>query len=138
MNDLNLIKASGTLIYQPYRPGIRKFRNAHDWMAVVETGYGISDYYRWWFHKKYGVSLLRPAWKPHITVLNGKEKVQEQFSDLWGKYNNKRIEFLYNPKFEQHWKFFVLPVYCPQLISIRRELGFTDKIHLHLTFGRME
>jgi hypothetical protein len=131
------IKGAGKLVYNPHRPDLRKTRKADDWWLVVNTDNGISDYYRAWFKKDTGVDLLKPAWRTHVSVLNGKEPVRPEYQHLWKKYENEWINFEYGVDVEQHWKFFVLPVKCDRLDEIRAELGLKS-IPLHITIGRLD
>ena len=131
------VRGAGKLVYNPDRPELRKTRKADDWWLVVNTDNGISDYYRWWVEKAKHITLQRPAWRTHVSVLNGKEPVKPEYQHLWKKYEGKWIEFEYSVEIEQHWKFFVVPVRCPALEQIRKELGLTGT-PLHITIGRLE
>jgi hypothetical protein len=136
--DPKWLRGSGKLVYNPHRPDLRKTRQADDWWLVVNTDNGIGEYYRWWIKKMKGIELLRPAWRTHVSILNGREPVQPEYLHLWKKYQNKPIHFEYSVDIEQHWKFFVLPVRCEELVNIRGELGLsTKKSPLHITIGRL-
>ena len=134
----NWAKATGRLIYEPNRPDLRKIRKANDWFLVVETNPNIAAYYCWWIEKTWGLKLQRPAFKAHITVLDGRHPVAPDFRGQWKKRAGEVITFEYNVEFEQHWKFFALPVRCEKLNDIRAELGFESINNLQLTIGRME
>ena len=65
---------------------------------------------------------------------------------LWKKYDGRRIEFEYDPIGKFHagaprkddgaGLFFMVDVFSPELIDIRKEFGFKSDWKLHLTFGR--
>lgn len=134
----NWVKAKGILVYNPKRDGIKKIRKANDWILVVETDPNIAKYYRWWVQKRFGLFLNHTAWKTHISILNGKKPVKDEYKEFWKKYDKNWITFEYSVNVEQHWKFWTLPVRSKQLESIRKELGFFDDYPLHITIGRME
>jgi hypothetical protein len=127
----------GKLVYNPPRPDIRKSFAHDDWRLVVEVDRGFSLYYNWWVKKMWGLELQLPVWKTHITILNGKQPVDPEFHKIWRKHENERITFEYSVEFEQHWKFFVLPVRCERFHEIRAELGLSTWDKHHITFGRM-
>lgn len=132
---MNTCKAK--IIYNPKRPGLKRTNRDQDWFCVAEVDNSICEYYRHWVTKGTGKILQGLAWKPHVTVVNGKEKVQADFQHLWKKYDGKIITIEYSPVVEAHWKFWVLPITSPELTFLRKELGLdTKKYELHLTIGR--
>jgi hypothetical protein len=131
-------KSKGMLVYNPCRPDLRKIRRAEEWLLMVKVDPGISLYYRWWIKKRWGIHLHPPMFDTHITVLDGRVPVKPIFKDKWGSHKYELIEFEYSVEFEQHWKFFVLPVKCDRLNDIRSELGFASYDDFHITFGRVE
>lgn len=133
----NWTTANGILTYNPKRPDVRKTFDHDDWRLVAEVDHGFSLYYCWWVKRQWGLNLQLPVWKPHITVLNGKQPVLPEYHKLWKKHERRKIVFEYSVEFEQHWKFFVLPVKCEVFNDIRAELGLPAWNHYHVTFGRM-
>jgi hypothetical protein len=157
------LKARGRIVYEPKRTiegnkgKVVNGRKRVDipWWIVVECSDTISSYYRWWIEKEIlnplqmdkGIMLAPPMWRTHITVLDGRNEVAEQFRNLWKKYDGEMIEFEYSPEVYNTWKFWNLPVRCKFLDTIREELGFTavnprDKVvvpgfNYHITCGRM-
>jgi hypothetical protein len=127
-------KSSAQVSYDPYRPGLRKHRPGS--LVVANVDLGIPEYYRWWVRKRFGLQLHPPAFFPHITIVDGKRHHDK--NSFWKKYQNRTIEFEYNVEFEQHWKFWTLPVRSTQLEQIRTELDLNPNYNFHITFGRME
>lgn len=129
------VKLKGKLIYDPVRPDIKKIRPES--ILILQPRFDDLDLlYQWFIRKRHGLTLQRPVWRAHVTVVNGKEKITHP--ELWKKYNNEFIEFEYSPHIEQHWKFWVLPVRSERLREIRAELGLKPNYDLHITIGRME
>jgi hypothetical protein len=133
----NWVKATGKLVYEPKRPELRKTRQNDDWWLIVETDPRIANYYNWWVERMWGLRLQLPAWKAHVTVLDGRYPVKPEFRNMWKAHAGEIITFEYNVEFEQHWKFFALPVRSKKLNDYRKELGFKPINNMHITFGRM-
>lgn len=131
------VKYKGTLVYNPKRKELRKTRKEEQWWLICEIDYGLAAFYRHLVFKRFGLQLQPTAWKPHITVLDGRKQVKPEFQKFWKKYDGQKVEFEYSVDVEQHWKFWVLPVRSKQLMDIRKELGFHNDYPLHVTFGRM-
>jgi len=134
------VKTTGRLIYDPARPNLRKqSRNTPWWLIAEITGHSPEDfsaYYRWHL-RRHGIGLLQPtAWKPHVTILDGRQEVQSKFHHLWKKYNGNVISLEYGIDIEKRWKFWVLPVRCEFFSTIRKELGFYKEYPFHITVGR--
>lgn len=132
------INYKGLVVYNPNRPNLKKIRLANQWFLFVEVCYDFAAFYRWLIFKRYGLRLNATAWKPHITVLDGRKEVKPEFRHNWKKYEKVKVEFNYSVNVQQHWKFWTLPVYSPKIIEIRKELGFFDNYPLHITIGRMD
>lgn len=128
------ITGYGWLEYNPARPGIKKMRAANDFILMLNVPGDICKYYGWWLQQK-GITVQHPVWRPHVTVLNGRQPVKREFIHNWKKYQGEKVFFKYAPEIELHWKFWTLPVHSPRLQEIRLELGF-DISKLHLTIGR--
>jgi hypothetical protein len=79
---------------------------------------------------------MRPAWASHITVIRNEEPPNR---DLWEKYNNQKVDFLYIPPVETNGEYFWLNVICDKLFQIREELGLPrePEIPLHLSIGHI-
>lgn len=133
-----LIKSTGRVIYDPPRPGMRKVRPGSFLIAEVDNS--IAEYYRWWVKKRFGLILQNTAWKPHITVLDGRQRLSQEQMKLWKKYQGQIITFEYSVDIEQQWKFWCLPVKSIALDNIREEFGLESRkpFPFHITIGRME
>lgn len=130
------VPAKAKVSYDPYRPGLRKVRPGS--LIVADLDFGTAAYYRWWIKKRFGLELQPTAFMPHITILDGKVKLDDnKFKTLWKKYQNKLIDFEYSVEVEQHWKFWVLPVRGKTLEGIRAEFGLNPNYKFHITIGRM-
>lgn len=139
MNANTWIKAKGKLVYSPVREVLRKKRSHNDFILVAEMNGEIAKYYSWWIRKSLHLNVRIPAWKPHITILDGRNPVPDDNLHQWEKHAGIVIDFEYSVEVEQVWKFFVLPVRSLQLDAIRSELGFMPNAHgFHLTVGRLD
>jgi len=131
-----MFKSTAKVLYDPYRPGLRKIRPGS--LIVADVDPNIAKYYRWWVDKQLHLKLQNTAWLPHITVFDGKTPLSKEQMALWNKHQHERIHFEYNNEIEQHWKFWVLPVESKRLKEIRQELGLPTNKNFHITIGRME
>ena len=127
---------TGIIKYDPPRNGIKKVRPGS--VLVVDVDYGIAEYYRWWVKKHFHLTLQNNAWRPHITVIDGRVPLNQEQMKLWKKYEKQVAHFEYSVDIKQHWKFWTLPVQSEQLTEIRKELGMSVKYPFHITFGRMD
>lgn len=121
-----------------------------------------------WDIMQKGVKLTSSAWGPHVSVVRGKRDFNRSRKlgvpvsgaltspgqigpSIWGKYENKRVWFEYDPEYlntnGKHWW---IRVTSPELESIRMELGLTPQptyvswhtgesmvSPLHFTIGHM-
>lgn len=133
---MNWVKTTGRLMYDPVRPGIRKQSRNTPWWLVAEVDPGVADFYRWLLKRYKGLVLDHTAWRPHVTILDGREEVASEFRHLWKKREGLYVPLEYNVDVEKVWKFWTLPVRCEAFGDIREELGFKREYPFHITFGR--
>jgi len=129
------VKSTAKVFYDPYRPGLRKVRPGT--LVVANVDPGIAELYRYWVRKRHGLILQNTAFLPHITIVDGKVKNDNQHP-MWKKFHGQVIDFEYSVDMEQHWKFWTLPVRSKKLEEIRQSLGLNPNYNFHITFGRME
>ena len=142
------IKGTGKIIYDPYRPGLKKNK---DFWCVVDVDPEITRYYRYWvdkhisnplgFEKK---GLIKPAWDAHISVIRG-ETPPEDKMHFWKKYHGKLTQFEYSPcvkktkesnRFNQQEDFWFVEVRSSMLKKIRDDFGFKSDWLFHITIGK--
>lgn len=104
----------------------------------------LARYYRYWVKKSQYIDLIRPGWKPHITVskINPVEKLE-----LIAHYDKKQIEFSYEPivRFsgdvgtniadDKYRKYWFIDVYSDDIQTLRSILGLPDYTKFHITIG---
>lgn len=129
------IKTRGKLAYDPTRREFKKTYKTRTLIAELPRDQ-IDLYYQWFIKKQYGewLSLQRPMWGIHVTVVRGNEPVPKL--DLWKIHADRWVEFEYGPFIRHHWGFWSLPVRSVELIEIRRELGLKAEHDFHITVGR--
>jgi hypothetical protein len=89
-------------------------------MAIAKIDQNISDFYRSLIPKYYNVKPQR--YKAHITIVRF-EKEKPLHLDLWGKYDGKTIDFIYDPDIQTDGVYFWLNAYSEEIGHIRQELG---------------
>jgi hypothetical protein len=109
-------------------------RRTGPWWLVLETDDEITRYYRWWVQRELGITLNKPSWKAHITVIEGTEP---EHKHNWLKYANQTYDFRYGHDIRTKGPFYWLEVDCKPLLAIRTELGLPEYYPLHITVGRL-
>lgn len=126
-------KSKGKIIYDPVAG---KAKNS--WWVIVECPKDILDYYHHWIKKDLDLTLNKPLFGAHISVVRGEEPPLEK-QELWRKYHEKEIEFEYSHDIETEGEYYWLRVQCEELNELRRELGLEETVQFgfHLTIGRV-
>lgn len=139
-----LIQLKGVIKYDPERKGLKN--NAA--CCVIEVDSGISDFYRHQVNKEYGISLAKPSWGTHISIIQGSiDQDAPLFKEYWKKYEGLEVTFNYYvcPRFSGDTKaktstpngsFWFLDVECDMVVKIREELGIETNFRPHLTIAR--
>ena len=137
------IKCEGKIVYDPPRPGM-KHRTA--WWCILQINKDITAYYRWQLKATYGIELCKPSWDAHISIIRG-EKPKPHLMHLWKKYNNKTIEFEYQPflrfngdtritKSNPVGSFWFVDARANLMTTIRDEFELKSDWNQHITVGR--
>jgi hypothetical protein len=128
------IEIDVTIVYDPFRPGLRKNNRSN--LIVGELDFGFSEFYQHLIKKGTGKIIQGNAWKPHVTIFDGKKSLSEEAKKLWKKHHGKTVKIRYSVDVEKHWKFWVIPVECEFFKQIREELGLKGSFPFHITVGR--
>lgn len=143
---------TGKIIYEPQRfiesRQVAGRKRINPWWVVVQTGNGLASYYRRQIERLHnpldmpnGFSLSPPMWGAHVTVLDGRVPVKEEYRVNWKKHDGRKITFDYSPEIYQVWKFFAIPVRSAIMDEIRLECGMQvaeiGAWNYHLTVGRI-
>lgn len=134
-----IANCNGKFIFSPDRPGLKKTHRSFDNGIILKVDNGITDYYSWWLWKRHGITLSRPAWGTHVTVVNDRDRVKDlkAFDELKKSFNGKIIRLGHQVNLKKQWQFWVLDVApAPELVKIRRELGLKENYPFHITIGR--
>lgn len=122
-----MFKSSGAIIYYP------------NFWAVIYVDQNISNYYNHWVYLHYFKKINKQKYPAHITVVYG-----EKYNDIptleqnkpWGYNAGEEIEFEYTNEIFYDEPFWKIPVICPKIDEIRKNVGlkvlFCDK---HITIG---
>lgn len=130
---------SGIIKYDPHRGDMQRRTK---WWAVVDVDKEITRYYRWWLQKEKHILLHQPAWDAHISIFRG-EADCAKYPELWKKYQNKRVDFLYehgNIRVQEDKNnggyYYWIDVECPFLSEMRTEMNLPVGWRFHITIGR--
>lgn len=128
-------QSSGTLHYSTIRDGTYKL--------IVDVDQGIADFYRKLVPKARYVQ--RQGFPAHISVVR---KITELNTEVWGKYENEVVDFLYNPTIDWCTVYYWINAYSARLEQIREELNLPvyDSVGVpegcrqafHITIGNLK
>jgi hypothetical protein len=129
-------ESSGIIVYDPYRKG-----KEEPWSAVVEVNPEITDYYRYHFLNEFKISLIKPNWKPHISLFRGVIDYRPKMKKYWKERHGEKIKFVYTHELFWNKEYVWLNTYFPEFFELREKMGLTST-HLHnetwghLTIGK--
>ena len=158
MDNYAYFTATGRILYDPKRPGMRKVTRASgasniDWWCVLLVDKEITRYYRWWVQRHLWAWtavqpdwLCQPSWDGHVSIVRG--ETPRMNHDMWRKYQGEKVEFRYahyprrttmddrKRRYSKDGDFWFVNVECPRIDEIRSELGLQSNFRYHLTVGR--
>lgn len=142
------IKSTGTLIYDPKRPGLKK--KPEHW-CIVKADEDLAGLYRWFIDKQMNpagfnkAKLCQPSWGAHVSIIRGLGDLRgsPNWKERWKEHNHKKVDFYYRPFVRQthmerdgHDDYWFVDVQCELGTQIRKDLGLRHDWNFHLTVGR--
>jgi len=135
------ITYKGTIVFDPDHK-TKKHEAQGSWKRVAMLFlYGdLCQYYGWFIEKRYGLPLVAPLRKAHITFINDRESdTNGKWEEVKAKWNNKTIEVVLSLDVRTdaaYWWLVVPEEERGQLHGIRAELGLgRPYFGLHMTVG---
>lgn len=128
--------SKGKIIYNPVRNGA-----CEPWSAIVEVDADLADYYRYHFLNQFKVSLLKPNWKPHISLFKGEGEYNPEMQLFWKEMDGQEVEFVYTQEVFWNESFVWVNTYFPEFFTLREKMGLAHT-HLdnetwgHITIGK--
>lgn len=126
----------GKIVYDPARGGAQE-----PWRAVIEVDQDLIDYYRYLFLCHYRVSLIKPSWKAHISLIRGVEEYTPLVEKFWKKMDGQIVEFHYTHEMFWNNQHVWINSYCEEFFQLREKMGL-DYTHVdnqawgHITIGK--
>lgn len=115
-----------------------KKRQYSDEVIIGKVSDDLCNYYISLIYRKYGVLLEKPPFGAHITICDGRKKIDtEKHSQYLSQLNNKQFKVLCDPKIYLHWKFFAIKIYSKELSNIRKNLNLSEDYPFHITIGKI-
>jgi hypothetical protein len=152
----NCIKFKGKILFDPEEMTSKQGRQS-EWkkfaMVVLEPDLnlgekGITDYYAWFFRKRFNIPLHRPLRGAHVTIINDRASdTNGKWEEVKSKWDGKEIDiYLHVDPFlgiknrmgnYVDWWLTVPYEYRDELGAIRMELGLLAKPYFgfHMTIG---
>ena len=133
---MQTLKHIGKIIFDPQPISGSKDMFKPFWVITTLED-DLRYYYAWFLKRRYRITVQRPAWGAHISVVRGEETTIENWEYFKNIYNNKEIEFNHElvPKTNgNHWW---LKIDCSELYELRTNMGYSKdaKWSFHLTLG---
>lgn len=150
MNDR--LTLTGKIGFEP-EDKTKKHKAQASWKKVAMVFFDgeITNYYAWFFLRRYNLTLLPPQRGAHISFINDSHqdlslngtRTQEQIETVWeevkNKWDGKKIEVVIdlNPNSDSHHWWFIVPHDERGLLQgIRTELGLGKPYFgMHMTIG---
>ena len=132
-----MFKSCGKIIYSP-----NSYLGKNNNWAILKCDDQIGDYYRTLYQREYKalnggykLRIIKPIWSSHISYIRNSDNITNL--NNWGKYQNKMVEFEYQPGVLDNGKYFWLKVNCLFLSELRMQLGLSaePQYGFHLTIG---
>lgn len=126
----------GKIVYDPARGGAQE-----PWSAVIEVEQDLIDYYRYLFLCHYRVSLIKPSWKAHISLIRGIEEYTPLVEQFWKEMDGQMVEFHYTHEVFWNTQHVWVNTYCEEFFRLREKMGL-DYTHVdnqawgHITIGK--
>jgi hypothetical protein len=142
MTNLNLrhrcydFESQGTIIYNPKKKGV-----SEPWSAIIETEQDLIDYYRYLFLCHFKISLLKPNWKSHISLIRGIDEYTPLVEEFWKECDGQEVSFDYTREVFWNDTFVWINTYCPAYFQLREKMGLEythEEMHNwgHITIGK--
>ena len=97
----------------------------------------LLEYYKWWWKRIKGITLMRPKHGAHISIVRG---LEENIKNGWWEKNldGPIITFQYEPELKEGVGYVWLDVQSKQLEQIRVDLGLDPhpRFGFHFTIGK--
>lgn len=138
MENLNLrhrcyvFESTGTIVYDPYRKG-----KEEPWTAVVEVSQDLVDYYRLQFLNTFHIQLLRPNWKPHISLFRGQMDYRKEMKKYWKEMDGQRVKFVYTNELYWNDTHVWVNTYFPEFFELREKMGLAKTHEDNETWGHI-
>ena len=112
----------------------KKFSN---WWMIANTCDDITAYYRSMVKKEFGITLMKPSFGAHVSIIAGEKPKQN--IDRWKYFDGYQKPFEYTHQLYTNGTFWWLNVKSEEMEFIRSFYGLDDssKDPLHLTIGRI-
>jgi hypothetical protein len=127
-----MFESIGKIIYDPVRNGV-----SEPWSAIVEVDQDLADYYRYHFLNHFKISLLKPNWKPHISLFRGEAEYRPEMESFWKEMGGKEIVFCYTQEIFWNESFVWINTYFPEFFYLREKMGLKDTHEDNETWGHI-
>ncbi len=129
-------ESTGRIVYDPVRNGV-----SEPWSAIVEIDQDLASYYRLLFNNYFNSCILKPNWKPHISLFRGQGEYRPEMEKYWKEMDGKEIKFVYTKEVFWNENFVWLNTYFPEFFELREKMGLKEthednESWGHITIGK--
>jgi hypothetical protein len=144
LNNAPMLTGKGVVLYDPERKGLKSNATC----CIVEVDPQIAEYYRHQINEYYKLNLIKPSWKPHISIIQGSiPRNGELYNTFWKKYEGLNVDFQYSifPRFSgdkpsahltELAEFWFLNVNVPIFHQLRSDFKLRNDFNPHLTIAK--
>lgn len=134
---IQLLKHTGKLIFDPQPLNDPSNSMFKPFWVIVTLDDDLREYYAWFLKKRYRITVQRPAWGAHISVVRGEETTIQNWEYWKNIYNNKELEFEHGLIIKTNGGHWWLNINCPELFKLRTDMRYPKdtKFSFHLTLG---
>jgi hypothetical protein len=131
-----MFTSQGTIHYDPTFFN-KSSKEANNWL-IVSCDDEIVRYYRHLFLKRTGISLLKPSWGAHISIIRG-EDIEEPHQPGWLYFDKTEASYSYSSDLLWNHEYVWLPVESKTFSHMRNFHGLeeTPFYPFHLTVGKL-
>lgn len=131
-------ESTGRINYDPVRNN-----HSEPWSAIIEIDQDIANYYRYLFNSYFNHSIIKPNWKPHISLFKGINEYNPDMQKYWKELDGKEIKFVYTKDIFWNENFVWLNTYFPEYFELREKMGLKESHKnnenwSHITIGKFK
>lgn len=125
-------RTDGQIVYDPDRKGMKN--NTQHW-AIINVDDEISAYYRYLFEKQFHITLDKPSWASHLSVLKNYTDMDKSIP--WNYRDREIVEVVYGHELFWNEDHVWINCYSEAVDDLRNHYSIRSLYDTgHITIGR--